>query len=148
MSPAALRWNSAWAGSERQPSGSLESNGAIRSGLGVHRDADGQSAAIEGQDAGLRVDADADGGCDDEGFVEAAGAGDALEGLHDFADADGQAIEGELGPGVERVGSEGALAPLRIGDVVVGLFDVGAGEERRGGSGIVGDVDGEDRIDD
>ena len=94
------------------------------------------------------VDADADGRGDDEGFVEAAGASDALEGLHDFADADGETIEGELGPGIERIGSEGALAPLRIGDVVVGLLGVGAGEVRRGWGGVFCDVDGEDRIGD
>ena len=89
-----------------------------------------------------------DGGRDDEGLVESAGPGDALEGLHNFAEADGQAVEGELGPGIERLGRKGALAPLWIGDVVVGLLDVGAGEKGRGGRGVVGGVDGEDGIGD
>ncbi len=148
VSPAALRWNSRLSGIGAPAVGKFERDGAVGCGLRVDGDADGKRAAIERKDAGLRIDADADGGGDDEGLVEAAGAGDALEGLHHLAEADGQAVEGELGPRIERVGSEGALAPLRIGDVVVGLLDVGAGEEGRGGRGVVGGVDGEDGIGD
>ena len=109
--------------------GKFERDGAFGCGLCVDCDTDRKRAAVEGQDAGLRLDADTDGWRDDERLVDAAGAGDTLQGLHDFADANGEAVEGELGPCVERLRSEGAIAPRRIGDVVVGLLDVGAGEE-------------------
>ena len=136
VSPAVLRWNSRLGGIGAPAVGKLERDGSVGCGLGVDGDADRESTAIERQDAGLRVDADADGGGDDERFVESAGAGDALEGLHDFSDANGKTVEGEFGPRIKRVGSEGALAPLRIGDVVVGLLGVGAGEEGAVGAAL------------
>ncbi len=57
-------------GSERQPSGSLSVDRAFGRGLGVDRDANRQCAAVERQDARLGLDADADGGRDDERLVE------------------------------------------------------------------------------
>ena len=93
--------------------GKFEGDGAVGRGLGVDSDTNWERTSVEGEDAGLRVDTDADGGGDDKGFVETAGSGDALKGLHNFADADREAVEGELRPCVKRIGREGALAPLR-----------------------------------
>jgi hypothetical protein len=138
VSPALSRWKLRLGGLERPAGGEFELDRALGGGLGVDRDADRQGAAVERQNAGLGIHADADGGRDDQRLVDAAGTGDALHGLHHLADADGQAVEGELRPGGERPRREGALAVFGVGEVVVGLLDVGAGEVGLGGLGVVG----------
>ena len=65
VSPALSRWKWAcsWVGG---PSGGeVEIDCAFGGGLGVDGYADGESGAVEGENAGFGIDADADGGSDD-----------------------------------------------------------------------------------
>jgi len=116
--------------------GKFQFDRAVGWALGMDGDADGEGGAIGREDAGTGFEAEADGGLDNEGLIDAAGADDALEGLDDLADADGQAVKGELGPGGKGIGREGAQAQVGAGDVVVGLSDGGAGEIGLGGLGV------------
>ena len=109
-------------------------------------DADGKRRTVEGQKAGFGFYAYADGGSDDERLVDAAYAGDAGQGLHDHAETDGNAVEGELGPGAEWIGREGALTPGLVRNVVIGLLGGGAREVGRGGFGVGGDVEMKERV--
>ena len=106
----------------------------------------GKGGAVEGKDARLRLDAHSDCRGDDERLIDAAGAGDALEGLHHEAEANGQAVKGKLRPGGKRPGSEGAIAPGLVGDVVVRLLDVGAGKEGRSGRGVLRNLHVEEAV--
>jgi hypothetical protein len=55
--------------------------------------------------------------------------------LDDLADADGEGVEGELGPRGKWPGGKGALAVLGLGEVVVGLLGAGTREVGLGGLG-------------
>ena len=99
-------------------------------------DADRERIAIQRKDAGIGRETHADGRGDHQRLQNAAGAGDALHGLDDLAEGNGDALIVELSPGCERIGREGTASPSGIGDIVIGLLDAGAGEVGLGGRGI------------
>ena len=112
----------------------------------MNADADGQGRAVEREQAGFGLDANTDGGSDNKRLVDSADAGDTGQSLHNHAETDGNAVEGELSPGAERIGRERALAPGFVCNVVIRLLGGGAREIGGRGLGVVGHVHMEDPV--
>src|SRR5215472_11919402 len=107
---------------------------------------DRKCAAVEGKDASFRRDGDTDGGSDDERLIKSAGTAHALQRLHGFANPDRHAVECEFCPGAQWPRGERAVAPRRVGNVVIGLLDGGTREVWLGGLRVGRHHELEDRV--